>query len=96
MATYLVVLFLSVRHLHKKQEQHETKQNAIATDVAVIKTQVLSALGVSQDVKEHDRTLVKHEGRIEDNTKDINAQHQKIRDQDKKIEKIEERYYSKH
>lgn len=92
----LAILWVIVKGLRKQQDKNTDRLESLTTDVAVIKTQVLSALGVAQDVKEHDRTLVEHNSRIKQNSKDINAQHSKIRDIDNKHDLLSQKVYSKH
>lgn len=92
----LAILWVIVRGIKKQQERDTDKLDKALTDIAVIKTQILSALTVAQDVKEHDRTLVSHGERIKKNTDDINAQHARISEAKEDIKTFLIRYESKH
>ena len=66
--------------LDKIEEKHDEKIAALTTDVAVIKTQILSAVGVALDAKaDHDK-ITKLEVRADRSEKDLNELHQKHRE----------------
>ena len=83
----------------RRQDVENRKINKMATDIEVIKTQMLSALNIAGDQKSDHDEMVRSKVRIDENHRDIDAQHQKIRDihddikvrlraQDSKIEKF--------
>jgi len=73
-------IWYMLKRYMKKLDDLGEKQNKIATDVAVIQTQILSAVSVAQEVRDHQDKIVRLEVRSEEAEKDINALHQKQRE----------------
>lgn len=73
------IWYLLKRYM-KKFDDMATVQSKMATDLAVIQTQILSAVSVAMDVKEHQDKITRLEVRSEHLEKDINALHQKNRE----------------
>lgn len=77
-ATISFVFWLTKRNTNKIDYLYRRVEEA-CLDIAVIKTQILSAINLAQDVRsDHDR-LVSIEKDVSKNSNDINAQFTKIR-----------------
>lgn len=96
MGVSVLMLYLFYKSLKKQQERDHEILNEVRIATQVMQGKISVALNLAEDVKDHDRKLVRHEEKIKKNREDVQNQWSRIKDTEVGFQKLKNEFSSKH